>query len=543
MNLRSCVGENSACIGAFAMGITILTAASQQSGITSMIPIATLHRIATIDERYQSYNVEMAEVIGGNFWKPYGRGPAAAQSAPAPAPTPSAATGTQTAGQDPSMFQRRPPIDLSNARLRRLAAALGPAYMRTSGTWANMVYLHDADTPAPATAPRGFQGVLTRSEWKGVVDFTHAANAKLVSSFTVSSGVRDASGRWTPDQARRFVAATTSVGGEIAAAEFFNEPDMPSFGGAPAGYTAADYARDFAIFRTFANETAPQMKIVGPGSVGEGTLMPAMQGTGLAAGLVSTASMLSATPKPVFDVFSYHFYGAASLRCASMGSGAQTTADAALSEEWLGRTETSFEFYARLRDRFQPGKPIWITETADAACGGNPWAAWFLDSFRYLDQLGRLAKHGVSVVFHNTLASSEYGLLDQNTFAPRPNYWAALLWHRLMGTTVLDAGPLQPGFHVYAQCLRGQAGGVAVLAINTSRTETRSLEFGKQADRFTLSAKTLDSAEVQLNGQPLRLVGDIPEVRAERVAAGRLTFSPTTITFVAVPDAANSSCR
>jgi hypothetical protein len=39
-----------------------------------MIPVATLHRIATIDERYQSYNVEMAEVIGGNFWKPYGRG-------------------------------------------------------------------------------------------------------------------------------------------------------------------------------------------------------------------------------------------------------------------------------------------------------------------------------------------------------------------------------------------------------------------------------------------------------------------------------------
>jgi len=29
-------------------------------------------RIADVDERYQSYNVEMAEVIGGNFWKPYG---------------------------------------------------------------------------------------------------------------------------------------------------------------------------------------------------------------------------------------------------------------------------------------------------------------------------------------------------------------------------------------------------------------------------------------------------------------------------------------
>ena len=170
---------------------------------------------------------------------------------------------------------------------------------------------------------------------------------------------------------------------------------------------------------SFAHKAAPDMQIVGPGSVGEGVLMPAMGGGGLAAGLVKTADMLTATPKPTFDVFSYHFYGAASIRCASMGAGAQTAAADALSESWLARTDTSYDFYVKgLRDRYAPGKPVWITETADAACGGNPWAATFLDSFRYLDQLGRLARHGVSVVFHNTLASSEYGLLDQNTFAP-----------------------------------------------------------------------------------------------------------------------------
>jgi hypothetical protein len=441
------------------------------------------------------------------------------------------------------MFQKRPPIDLSNARLRRLAAALGPAYMRTSGTWANMVYVHDGDTPPPSQAPAGFQGVLTKTLWKGVVDFTHAVNARLVSSFAVSQGVRDASKRWTPDQARRFVAMTNALGGYIAAAEFFNEPDMPSYGGAPTGYTAADYARDFASFRAFAKATVPQMQIVGPGSVGEGVLIPAMGGAGLAAGLVSTESMLSATPPPVFDIFSYHFYGAASQRCAAMGAGAQTTADMALSEEWLTRTEKSFEFYVALRDRFEPGKPIWITETADAACGGNPWATEFLDTFRYLDQLGRLAKHGVAVVFHNTLASSEYGLLDQNTFRPRPNYWAAVLWHRLMGTTVLNAGPIQPGFHVYAQCLPGGPGGVTVLAINTSRTQTQSLEFQTPAERYTLSAAKLDATEIRLNGQPMKLDADVSDFRPEHVASGPMTFDPTTISFVAFPAAGNSACR
>ena len=400
----------------------------------------------------------------------------------------SGGASADVAGQNQSMFQARPPIDLSNARLRTLASALGPAYMRTSGTWANSVYFHDSDTPPPAKPPNGFQGVLTRGEWKSVVKFAQAVGAKLVTSFAIGAGVRDADGVWTPDQARKFVVYTRSVGGDITSAEFFNEPNMPVYGGAPSGYSAQDYARDFAIFRGFAEADAPDMAIAGPGSVGEAVLQPRMP-EGARAVFLSTDAMLSASPPPKYDLFSYHFYGAASIRCASKGANVQITPEEALSEDWLARADTSYDFYVReLRDRYEPGKAVWITETADAACGGNPWAATFLDTFRFLDQLGRLAKQEVSVVFHNTLASSEYGLLDQNTFEPRSNYWAALLWRRLMGSTVLDAGPLESQLHLYAHCWRGHPGGVTLLAINLSRTETKSLELPSSADRYTLSA-------------------------------------------------------
>src|SRR3977135_1347475 len=114
--------------------------------------------------------------------------------------------------------------------------------------------------------------------------------------------------------------------------------------------------------------------------------------------------------------------------------------EVALSEASLAQTDQALGFHRTLRDAFEPGKPIWLTETADAECGGNRWSATFLDTFRYLDQLGRLAKAGVQVVMHNTLAASDYGLLDETTFAPRPNYWGALLWRRLMGSTVLESG-------------------------------------------------------------------------------------------------------
>jgi hypothetical protein len=89
-------------------------------------------------------------------------------------------------GRDPNLFEARPPADLYNRRLRALGAALGPAYVRVSGTWANSVYFRNDDAPAMATPPEGFTGVLTRAEWRGAVDFAKAVDAKLVTSFTIS---------------------------------------------------------------------------------------------------------------------------------------------------------------------------------------------------------------------------------------------------------------------------------------------------------------------------------------------------------------------
>ena len=48
-------------------------------------------------------------------------------------------------------------------------------------------------------------------------------------------------------------------------------------------------------------------------------------------------------------------------------------------------------------------------------------------------------------------SSSDYGFLAREVFDPRPNYFAVLLWNRLMGTTVYDtAEPLREGAHVFA---------------------------------------------------------------------------------------------
>jgi len=154
---------------------------------------AKMPPMGTVDERFQSYNIEMVEVTGGRFWKPYG-----SSSNPPAKVQPTQQSGSTPAGMDPKLYQYRPPIDLSNPRLRKLAAALAPAYVRISGTWANNVYFQSSDGSAPANTPAGFGGVLTREEWEGVIGFAHAANAEIVTSFATSPGTRDTQGGWTP---------------------------------------------------------------------------------------------------------------------------------------------------------------------------------------------------------------------------------------------------------------------------------------------------------------------------------------------------------
>jgi hypothetical protein len=464
----------------------------------------SMPRIRAIEERFQSYNVEMIEITGGRFWKPYR------------SPRPSG---------DSDLYEYRSPIDLASARLRRLAAALAPAYMRVSGTWANATHFAVSDD-APSAPPVGFNGVLTQRRWKEVIDFSHLVGAEIVTSFAVSAGARDGAGIWLPDEARRFLGFTHSVGGRIAAAEFMNEPNVAAHGSAAAGQDVAAYARDFREFRSHVKQNYPELLVLGPGTTGKTTL---------------ASELLAASGVGSVDAVSYHYYGTLSQRCSGSSSPEQ-----ALSEGWLSGTDQMFDFYRLVRDRLEPGAPIWLTETAAAACGGNPWDATFLDTFRYLDQLGRLAKAGVQVVMHNTLAASDYGLLDEQTLAPRPNYWGALLWRRLMGRTILESGvPIQAGLHVYAHCQRGRPGGVSLLVINTDSSASRVLLIAKASERFTLDAEKLQDGTVRLNGRILQLDANdnLPSLGGVPTAAGAVKFAPATISFLAVPTAANSACQ
>lgn len=497
--------------------IALMALAGASHAPAPSLQLGKLARVATIDARYQGYNIEMVEVTGGRFWAPYG-GPANER------------------------YRQRPPIDLTDPRLIALAKGLGPSLLRVSGTWANNTYL-EAEGEHLSAPPAGFVQVLTRAQWKNVVAFSKAVDAPIVTSFAVSNGTRGADGVWTAQQAQRRLDLTREVGGSIYAAEFFNEANMPSAAPEmPKHYTVANYGAEFGIFRDWARKNAPEMKILGPGGVGEAGLLKDLPVAADLGAHVSTESMMQANPNSV-DAVSYHFYGSVSQRCVGLGIGTANKSDA-LSTAWLDLTVRDYKYYAALRDKFEPGKPMWNTETAQAACGGSPWASTFLDTFRYLNQNAALAQLGLQAIQHNTLAASDYGLIDRDTLTPRPNYWAAVLWRRTMGMTVL-ASPRSPSpeLRLYAHCLRGTLGGVGLLALNTGQSQ-QSLNLGRRALGWTMTGQPVDTRSITINGHApgLDARGNLTGLGGTPIA-GSLRIPAQSIAFVAVRDAGNPACR
>lgn len=480
---------------------------TEKEGKESVLDLAKLNYIGSVDERYQSVNVEMCEVVGGEFWVPY-----------------QLIDTARVKKEGLAALKRKiDPINLYNPKLRKLTEALGPMYIRVSGTWANTTYFQNDDSPKLEKAPEGFENVLTRKEWKGVIDFVNSLDNQLITSFAISNGIRDEKGNWTTAQIQPLIEYTRTINGKIAAAEMFNEPSHSNYGGAPEGYDPAQYARDFEAFSAYVKREIPSMKIMGPGSTGEGGILGEVHE-------MATDKILAHNPKPEFEIFSYHYYGGVSTRCRG-----SLSPEDALSKEWLSRTELGLEYYQNVRNNYLPDAPIWLTETAEAACGGNPWAATYIDTFRYLEQLGRLAKKGVKVVMHNTLAASEYALLEQYTFNPRPNYWAALLWGKFMGTQVYESPYQVEGLDIFVHSLKNSEKGYSILVVNPTEKES-SLNLSTSAKQYTLTADELLGKTVKLNGKELNLgVEDsLPEISGANVKKGKIKIPALSTVFLTV---------
>ena len=192
--------------------------------------------------------------------------------------------------------------------------------------------------------------------------------------------------------------------------------------------------------------------------------------------------------------------------------------------------------FAPYRDKYVPGGEMWVTESGDAGAGGHTWASTYLEVPRTLNEIGDFATVTNGVIFHNTLASSDYGWLKHGTFVPRPSYFSVLLWKQLMGNTVYDAGEARrEGAHVYCHNRADGKEGKCYLVINSSWTEATTVELPKAAEVYALTGNGgMRSRTMLLNGKELKLGenDELPAMEGVSVPAGNLEIAPGSCTFI-----------
>lgn len=468
---------------------------------------------AEVDERFLSVAVDIANVVGGAFWDPDRNAGAMATA-------------------------QVPPYDFSRPALRSLAEALAPAYLRVGGTDADRTVYEAAGAPADVGAGRWR---LSRKTWQNVSRFAQDVGFRLIFTLNAGEAARDASGRWDPASARGLIEEAVAAGDPVDVWEFGNELNVfPLLH--HRWLSPRAYADDLQLVRWLLRDTAPKAQLAGPAVafwplLGEG--LP-FYGRFMRAG------------GDLLDIVTWHYYPSQSYRCPVATQRAK--AGEVLRPRQLAEIDRWAAFVEDTRDQHGPQAAVWLGETGGAQCGGEPGASdRFASSLWWVDQLGRIARRGQPIVVRQTLSGGDYGLIDDETLAPNPDYWASLLWRRLMGTRVLPTqlrtglGPVS----AYAHCTRGEAapGSVTLALVNVHPTRPIDVDLpdlGPEARLYLVRASSPEAHRVTLNGKPLALTaeGAVPPTEGVHVHHPQLlSLPPHAFAFVTFPQAAASACR
>jgi heparanase 1 len=474
------------------------------------VTIATDHAAASVSDRFLSIAIDTAQVVGGNFWTP---------------------GQTDNGGTGPV-----PAFDFGRARLAALMQPLGHAYLRIGGTDADRTFY--ALTPAP-TPPPNYQWLLTRAEIDALGAFAKAHDLQILFTLNAGAGPRNAGGPWQPDNARELVRYATANQIPVTAWELGNEVNAY---GVVLGFSLApaDYAADVNTARALLDAEAPAARLVAPASaywpiIGElGGLLPAFAKIG--------GNRVGA--------LTWHYYPQESARCPVAVRSATPTR--LLDPDNLDEIDRwADDVAAAQKSAPSPSPEIWLDETSNAQCGGAPGISdRFVSSLWWLDQLGKMARRGTPVVVRQSLSGADYGLLAEPSLDPRPDYFASVLWRKLMGARALSVSVPKkalPLVRLYAQCASADfpAGAVTVLAINLDAAAAPELAFdglpGKRSV-YLVTADDLQAPAVRLNGQPLGVAedGSFPSLTPADLPT---SLPPRSYAFFVFPAANAAACR
>ncbi|XP_005044922.1 PREDICTED: heparanase [Ficedula albicollis] len=245
-------------------------------------------------------------------------------------------------------------------------------------------------------------------------------------------------------------------------------------------------------------------------------------------------SFLKSGGKVIDSVTWHHYYV----------NGRSATRGDFLSPEVLDTFATAIYEVLEIVGQTVPDKKVWLGETSSAYGGGAPRLSnTYVAGFMWLDKLGLSARQGIDVVMRQVFfGAGTYHLVDAN-FEPLPDYWLSLLYKKLVGTKVLQvglAGADKRKLRVYLHCTNSlnpkyREGDVTLFALNlynvTQHLQLPEHLWSKHVDQYLLlphGKENILSRSIQLNGRVLRMLDDetLPELMEKPLGPGSLLGLP-----------------
>ncbi len=391
-----------------------------------------------LDERYIGFAFDTAQFTGGKWWA---LGSHEREVAPLP--------------------------DLESPKFRKLVSYLAPSLMRIGGTDCDGAYFcpEEGDCEPPEAYANAFRdkenrvaSTFTHEDIRRAADFAEAVGAKIMFCLNVGPGPRDCdTGAWTPDNARALIRYAKSLpnGHVFEVWEPGNEVNSINFNfDMPAWLTPEMFAADLETFRALVDEEDPGASVAAPGSY----IYPIWE-------IGNFTPRLMVHAGETIDILTWHLYATQSERCG----------EGPLLQPFPPTRENLFDealiakhrHFARVMRASSRGMPVWNGESASAQCGGQ-WGVsdTLLDALWYADWLGIMAEEGTSTVVRQTIVGSDYGIIDPDTYDPRPTLLALAMFRRTVEgyrlKTLADRGRIK----AHGFCGAGMDGSMTVVLVN-----------------------------------------------------------------------------
>ncbi|KAH7660711.1 heparanase 1 protein [Dioscorea alata] len=463
-------------------------------------------------------------------------------------------------------------LNLNHPILSKAIQAFGSLRIRVGGSLEDQVDYGIGDLGQPCLPFKKMQGglfgfsegCLSMKRWDELNLLFQKTGAIVTFGLNALKGRKQIrksvwGGSWNYSNARDFIEYTVAKGYRVDSWEFGNELSGHGVG---ASVDAEQYGKDLIALKSIIDElyknSSSKPLILAPGGFFEQEWY---------------AQLLQVSGPGIVNGLTHHIY--------NLGGGDDSRiASKILDPKYLSQIANTFRNLQLTIQRHGPWSSAWVGEAGGAYNSGSRLVSnKFLNSFWYMDQLGMASKYDTKAYCRQTLIGGNYGLLDTKTFVPNPDYYSALLWHRLMGKGVLSVDISgSPYLRAYAHCRKRKAG-VSILLINLSKSTWFSVTVrndinvniaegggihkdgnfvhGLKKTVAWVGRKILDgsakrqeyhltalngnylSQTVLLNGSPLELTkdGNIPSLQPIFVPADSpVSVAPLSIVFVVAPN-------